>query len=660
MRVLLLLCCLLPAVVLAQREPTVPPVYYLIDYGGDHLANPDYVTWAAELPPELLHFGKDVPMTHLYGPIAAVGGENQAHGRNRADIRRLTPAQVRERIAVLRRMNADLHAAGVTMTMPYIASITMAGEPVKREGFFDFYDHWNEYLEFGIGPRPQTAPETWVAVKADGSLHTFGSDLAPAYYAGMNRYVCCIEHPDWRNWLKQVTRLCAVAGYDGVFPDNSSPITCYAPYCQAGFRKFLAAKYRPEQLHALFNVNSAEEISLPKERDCLLWVEAQRFWQTSLARHLYEMRQAARTVNPKFLMFPNCGTPIQSADYLSGHADYMMLEGSGGPEGPGVQVKQIVQQITLRTMADNILDFRYIADVPGDLRAMLLKLGQTPAAQRLAIAEAAAFGSGAYNGVRKDTRESQRPYIEFLLKHKDLYEGKTSAAQVAVLYYPMQAYYPNGGHHLATAMQVKDRLGTMQVPFDCFSEMGLTAARLKTYRMVIVPQLMYLSEAHLKLLRDYAAGDGKLLLINDCGSHDDLMRERAIQPCPFTPAAVMRPTVPAPADMTTLLTSAGIQPLVSDSPNHQFLRVMTYESPGERLVHLVNYNCPIMARTGDAVPDENVRVQVPLPAGKRGAEVTVYSPEAGESKLQSEAKGGVCSFVVPEVGIYVVCRVRYR
>src|SRR5690606_29614912 len=68
--------CAAPA--LATREPTVPPVYYLIDYGQGHIDNPDYVAWIAELPPDLLHFGKDVPMTHLYGPIAAVGGENQA------------------------------------------------------------------------------------------------------------------------------------------------------------------------------------------------------------------------------------------------------------------------------------------------------------------------------------------------------------------------------------------------------------------------------------------------------------------------------------------------------------------------------------------------------------------------------------------------------
>ncbi|MBM4081600.1 MAG: hypothetical protein FJ278_17990, partial [Planctomycetes bacterium] len=155
---------------LATREPTAPPVYYLIDYGGNHLDNPKYVEWVKELPPELLHFGKDVPMTHLWGPIAAVGGENQAHGRNRADIRRLTPAEVRERIAALQRMNKALHEAGVKMVMPYISAITYAGDPKTREGFFSFYDHWDEYAEFGLGPRPKTDPLEWTGRKADGSF----------------------------------------------------------------------------------------------------------------------------------------------------------------------------------------------------------------------------------------------------------------------------------------------------------------------------------------------------------------------------------------------------------------------------------------------------------------------------------------------------------
>ena len=126
--------CAAPA--LATREPTVPPVYYLIDYGPGHIDNPEYVAWIAELPPDLLHFGKDVPMTHLYGPIAAVGGENKAHGRNREDIRRLTRRKWSSACR-LRRMTDALHAAGVGMICPTPPPTSATRYP----RVFDFYDH---------------------------------------------------------------------------------------------------------------------------------------------------------------------------------------------------------------------------------------------------------------------------------------------------------------------------------------------------------------------------------------------------------------------------------------------------------------------------------------------------------------------------------------
>ncbi len=227
---------------LATREPTAAPVYYLIDYKANHLDNPEYIEWIRELPPELLHFGKDVPMTHIYGPISAVGGENQAHGRNRDDIRRLTPDEVAERIAVLQHMNEALHDAGVEMVMPYTSAITFAGEPDTRS---------------------DDPPENWPAIKADGSLHTFGKLLQPEYYAGLYRYVACIENPAWRNWLVQVHRLVAMAGYDGAFPDNTSPINCYGPHCQQGFRAYIAEKFTAGDRMALFGAADVAKLEIP-------------------------------------------------------------------------------------------------------------------------------------------------------------------------------------------------------------------------------------------------------------------------------------------------------------------------------------------------------------------------------------------------------------
>ena len=663
---------LVPAsLALATRQPTAAPVFYLIDYGPNHLDNPEYVEWVRKQPPELLHFGKDVPMTHVFGPIAAVGGENQAHGRNRADIRRLTPGEVRERIAALRRMNKALHDAGAKMVMPYISAITYGGDPKTREGFFNFFDHWDEYAEFEIGPRPKNDPVDWAAHKADGSFCTFGKELAPPYYAGMNRYVACIEHPDWRRWLEEVTRLVAVAGYDGAFPDNSSPVRCYASCCQVAFGKYLSEKFTPGQLQELFGTRDPSGVKLPAEKGSLLWVEANRFWQTSLARHLDAMRAAGRRVNPKFLLFPNLGTPEHSAEYLAGHVDYIMFEGGGtAPEGAGCVVTPIIGQVARRHVIDNILDYRYCADVPGDIRPMLLKLGKTPAAQKLCLAEAAAFGSGAYNGVTVGTREILRPYIEFFFKHKSLFEDKISSARVALLYFPMRDYYPDAGHR-AGAVRVKDRLGSMQIPFDCFSEVFCLTAQaeaLRTYDVCIAPELKYLSDEHLNILRGYVRGGGRLLLIGEFATHDELCRKRATPDWLPPPdgerkiengAVVHRSGTPTRTEMLGLLAPAGeLRVVVARGKlGEPMLRVMMYRSAGDHIVHLLNYNCPVEGGT-PVLPEKNVQVRVPMPEGKSPAAVISYNPEGGESSLKFETRDGACWFTVPEVDIYVLCRMK--
>lgn len=651
-------------------EPTRAPVYYLLDYGGQHLDNPDYVAWVRELPPDLLHFGKDVPMTHLYGPIQAVGGENQAHGRHRADIRRLSPGEVRDRLATLQRLNRDLHAAGVRWVMPYIAAITMAGDPVRREGFFEFYDHWDEYREFGLGARPAAAPETWIATRADGSPHTFGNDLAPDYYTGMNRYVVCIEHPDWRAWLQQVTRLCAEAGYDGVFPDNSSAIACHAPSCQAAFRRYLEGRYGPAERAALFGSADLAGVRLPSERGSLLHVEAQRFYQTSLAHHLGAMRAAARAVNPDFLMFPNCGSPVLSAEYLLGHADFLMLEGGARDvQGTGCEVTSIIGEASHREVVDNILEYRYVAGLPEHIGLLLLEMGRTPWSRKLSLAEAAAFGSGACNGVRPSTREVLRPYIEFLRAHRDLYEGKRSAAQVAMAFFPMQVHYPDN-RHWSTAARLKDRLGSLQVPFDVISETGLSAARLAGYRMVAVPDLRCVGDAEVEALRQYVTAGGTLLVVGRFAETDASLRPRP-EPAWLSPPAavaagriVRHGGVPGKADLAGMLGAAGVSTLIGTGTGREaprpLLRVMLYEGPQERVLHLLNYDAPVAAAGGLPRALAGVPVRLALPPGAVVSGVTCLDPEAPGQELEFRTGDGVCEFTVPTVALYAVCRVRLQ
>jgi hypothetical protein len=332
----------------------------------------------------------------------------------------------------------------------------------------------------------------------------------------------------------------------------------------------------------------------------------------------------------------------------------------------------IIGNVGRKSVIDNILDYRYCADIPGDIRPMLLKLGRTPAAQKLCLAEAAAFGSGAFNGATIGTREVQRPYIEFFLRHKAFFEGRISGGRVALLFFPMRDYYPDAAHH-ACAVNMKNRLGAMQVPFDCFSEvfcLTRQAETLRTYDVCIAPEMKYLSDEHLGILRDYVSGGGRLVVIGEFATHDELCRKR---PAPdWLPqaegerrigkgAVVCRSATPTPSEMQALLSPAGELRLVvhEGGSGEPMLRVMMYQSADDQIVHLLNYNCPVEGGAG-VVPEKDVRVRVPVPEGKAPVSVTSYNPEAGESPLKFETREGVCCFTVPEVAIYVLCRVKIQ
>lgn len=126
-------------------------------------------------PPDLLVVGKEAPFTHSLGPIASYGGENQTFPSvgGKDDRRRLSPPELRLRIAAIRRFVADVHAAGVPRVAPYVSFTTLFGEPQQRIGFWEFLDHWDDYAaELDLGPKPAGDPIDWVQ-RDRGATSTF-------------------------------------------------------------------------------------------------------------------------------------------------------------------------------------------------------------------------------------------------------------------------------------------------------------------------------------------------------------------------------------------------------------------------------------------------------------------------------------------------------
>jgi hypothetical protein len=169
-----------------QDGRTALPFSYILDYGPQHIRSPQYIETIGQAPPGLLHLGKDVPFTHNWGPIQALGGENQAYGKRRPyskedDIRRLSPAEVRQRISDLTQMVNDLHKAGVRWVAPYICNMTIAGRPDTRTGFWEFYDLGRQRRMPALGDILETAGGAEPAVRQIGAGRTaYAAVLPPA------------------------------------------------------------------------------------------------------------------------------------------------------------------------------------------------------------------------------------------------------------------------------------------------------------------------------------------------------------------------------------------------------------------------------------------------------------------------------------------------
>jgi len=243
------------------------PFTYVIDYGGHsgHMDDPQrLIESVSSAPPELLHLAHDVPFPNTYGPIERTDDEK---------LRRLSGAEAADRSARIAKMLRGLRRAGVKTIIPYICNQTVAGNPDKRLGVWDVYDHWDEYANMGIGPRPKADPMEWLARESNGRPH-FNYEMRHAAFVPLDvhRWAPCCNNPHYHEWQRVVVSQIARVGYDGVFVDNCI-LNCYCSYCQKKFRKYLAPRYTPAELERRFGAGDVKKLALAHRGSRLAWVK---------------------------------------------------------------------------------------------------------------------------------------------------------------------------------------------------------------------------------------------------------------------------------------------------------------------------------------------------------------------------------------------------
>ncbi len=507
-----------------QEEPSEwkssVPYTYLIEYGPGHVNNPDYLKKIAAAPPTLMHVGEDVVFASTLG-IKGVG--DYAGARSKA----ITAEEARAKFAALQQYTAAMHRAGVRWIIPYINDYCILGDSVARTGFWEFYDHWDRYQEFGFGPRPT---EDILTAQIYGGPPAprppRGRELDPhdGFYP-YKRYELCVNNPTWRRILLNITRIIAQTGMDGVFVDEMT-FRDYCAYDQAKFREYLSRKYSPPERQRLFGTSALDSLRMGYRGEGVLWHESQAFWSWSLGELLRDIRDAGRRVNPNFFVVPNLGT------FASVDGAYKRVSGGKDPRewAPYCHVimfeeNQRPGQFAPGIFLDDILQFK-LAFGMGFVGGTLIYNSQDAPGIELSMAEAGAGGGGAFIQANYAEPESRRKYRHFFETNADLFAGYESQADVALVYAYDQAYWGNPVH-LSTLYSLRQYLSDHHILFDIIPHGKIQGSKLNgRYKVVITSGLWYLSDDTLAKLHSFAAQGGVWLDIGGSGKFDDAGRLR--------------------------------------------------------------------------------------------------------------------------------------
>lgn len=686
------LCLVLGAVCHGQPAgrafdlPTLDAITYIRDYSPGHLDSEDFLGAIRANTPHLLVLGKDAPLHHNWGFVAGTGGENQAFGKGE-HIQRLTPDEGLAKMAEVKTMVANLHAIGVRWVMPYICTMTIGGHHEKRTGFWEFYDHWDEYAAFQLGPRPAADPMDWMQRTAEGEVRTYYQWDAP-YYAPNYRWAACVNSPAWRQHLGNVVRLAAQAGYDGVYMDNNSSTGCYCEHCQEAFRQYLAKRVTAKDLKADLGFGSLEQARMSTEPRTYLWRLTAEFKTDSKVGFLRELKgMGTKALGKEFHIFANTGAWMHGGHELqrvSTVASFIQSEENGHSTGahPGLAREKITGNLFYQTVNRRVVEHKFTRSLCSGLRVTMTTrnsragspwarraVDQNPQTAALAMAESATYaGGGAFKMQLKwDANREIKRWREFFDQHQDLYEGYSAWAPVGVIAFAEQHYFTNSRQTRAALHKCALELAENHVLFDMIHEAQLSLDRLRRHSAVVVPSgVSYLSNAQLDVFRRYAQAGKLVVLGDDFATFDEKCRERHAAQASIRQPVSLRSAPSTEQLLNALGPHAGVLRDASDrAPAGVGVNAFVKPSrarPTDLVLHLVNYNVPLgRGSTSPPMPVQNLTARVPLPADWRVTAVDAASHIEGEDlRVEWRQERDEVVINVPKLHLYQAVRIQGR
>ena len=585
---------------------------------------------------------------------------------------------------------------------------------------------WEKYAEY-FGPRPAEGPDKWARRTHDGeySFYRFRHPNAPKT-GGRFEMFGCQDNPSYVQYFKGVMKLVAISGHDGAYVDWTKVHegTCYCEHSREAFRKYLREKVSPDYLQKRYGLTDVAKIDPPLDNTQALWREWLMFRSWSLTEFQREIRAAARTINPDFLLSGN----INGGDY--GNMAYT--------NGDDMEMMGTVEDFFYSEIQAGLQSVpRMEGDVKisnsGPLKFLAAAAMQKPVWMyciqpstpkpipnenalfnliKLSIAEAFA-NHNTFSVVRETFGENISPMVHngaeqiyaFFKENEQNLVGAKLAANTAI-FCSINQFYSDEFSYFHPASRVLADNGIAHV---MTVERDFTAAELAKYKTLILPYVPLLSDEQIRTIKAFVQNGGGLVVIGLSSAKDEnglprrnlglaellgfdlrqapvaiTRREfgkgRAIF-IPFNPIPVGRgdtEATPLPDDQMMYGQGkfpdrikeafAALPEAVAWAAADEFsgklfapsMVEMTTMEQKEKNLQLVLLVNYQVTLDGVVTPAANVRVRLQIPEDKKVARVTAGSPINKTIGVRFERKGKNIEFVFPTFEIYSLATVFFE
>jgi hypothetical protein len=185
---------------------------------------------------------------------------------------------------------------------------TNKDEPRKDQiEMLKFYnEQWDNFKDI-IGPKPAEDPTTWIMVRPDGTFpHYRYAPYGKETTGGFESWGCP-DNPYYVRMMEGKIRQQAATGIDGSYVDwtHIAGGTCYCSYTRQNFIAYLQKNLPADVAMAKYGSADFKQIKLPEKRGDKFWMEWITFRCQAVAGFHKKLRQAAREVNPYFMIAGN-------------------------------------------------------------------------------------------------------------------------------------------------------------------------------------------------------------------------------------------------------------------------------------------------------------------------------------------------------------------